>query len=67
MQELGHAVDLIVVSAMRKLQDLAPKFVEPACSAGQEHLPCLYNHRLRGRTRDLVALGLDSDRIQHMA
>ncbi len=62
IEELGQAVDLVVVLAGGDLQDLVLKVLQPGGTFGQEHVARLDLGAWGQHARHLVALGRDADR-----
>src|SRR5579863_935474 len=63
MKELRHAVDLIIVPAVREGQHFVQKFSEPRGSPRQIQVPRLDLCRLSGHSIDFAANWLHADRV----
>ena len=54
IEELRHAVDLIVITSVGELQQLGAEVVQPFRAPGQKHVPCFDLGALRAHARDFV-------------
>src|ERR1022692_4277841 len=64
-EELGNAVDLIVMTAVWKRQQLGEEFGKPSCALGQMNVTRFDLRRLSRHSVDLAPLRLDADRTCH--
>ena len=56
-KELAYAVDLIIVSPLRKAREFDPQILQPRRLLRQPRVPSLYAGRLRMEPGDLVVRG----------
>ena len=61
MQKLREAIDLIVVPAIRELENLIDKISEPNCLCRKMNLTRFYSRRLSDKAISFVSLRNDTD------
>jgi hypothetical protein len=62
IEKLRDAVDLVIVTSVRKSQNLVQEVTEPRRIIGQMNLPCFKERALGSHAVALVAFRLDANR-----